>query len=353
MQVAILHQAASDESAVDEQDVLRQRDAVGAALRRLGHSVSVLPCTLDLKSVRDELQRQRPAMVFNLVESLGGSDRLLSLVPLLLEAVGIPYTGASAAAIQLTSSKTVAKRRLVEAELPTLPWVDGEHCETASHRRAASIPFGKPLADGSRLHEYQLRWPCRWIRKPIYEHASLGMTDDAVIECQSLDEVREKTLAWQRKLRRPCLAEPFVEGRELNVSLLAGRSNEPVVLPIAEIDFLDFPADKPKIVGFAAKWDEAAPEYGNTARRFPSAKDPLVERVARLARDCWREFDLSGYCRVDFRVDEAGQPWILEINANPCLSSDAGFAAALDQAGIQYDEAIARIVADALDHHGG
>jgi D-alanine-D-alanine ligase len=123
------------------------------------------------------------------------------------------------------------------------------------------------------------------------------------------------------------------------------------VLPPAEIDFSAFPPDKPRIVGRQAKWEEASFDFQNTPRRFDfsPADQPLVERLSRLARDTWTLFGLRGYVRVDFRVDLAGEPWILEINANPCLSPDAGFAAALAQASIPFPRAVARILEDAFD----
>ncbi len=123
------------------------------------------------------------------------------------------------------------------------------------------------------------------------------------------------------------------------------------VLPPAEIDFCAFPPDKPRIVGHQAKWDQDSFEYQQTPRRFvfPAKDKPLLSRVSDLARSCWGLFGLSGYARVDFRVDNDGQPWILEVNANPCLSPDAGFAAAVTEAGISYDEAIQRIVNDATN----
>ena len=146
-------------------------------------------------------------------------------------------------------------------------------------------------------------------------------------------------------------AEEFVPGRELNVALLAERSG-PRALPVAEIRFDAFPADKPRIVGYAAKWDTDSFEYRNTPRSF-AVEPELAERLCRLAVDCWALFRLEGYARVDFRVDERGNPWVLEVNANPCLSPDAGFAAALAEAGIGYEAAVARLIDDALERAPG
>src|SRR5262249_30589267 len=142
-------------------------------------------------------------------------------------------------------------------------------------------------------------------------------------------------------------AEEFVPGRELNVALLAERGGARA-LPVAEIRFDAFPADKPRIVGHAAKWNIDSFEYRNTRRSF--AVEPQVrERLRRVALDCWALFKLDGYARVDFRVDERGKPWVLEVNANPCLSPDAGFAAALAEAGIGYEAAVERLIDDALE----
>ena len=101
-------------------------------------------------------------------------------------------------------------------------------------------------------------------------------------------------------------------------------------------------------VGYRAKWDEESYEYRHTPRRFdfPESDAPLLERLRQTARACWHLFGLQGWARVDFRVDAEGHPWVLEVNANPCLSPDAGFAAALDRAGIDYGAAMERILAD-------
>src|SRR5262249_27534800 len=115
-----------------------------------------------------------------------------------------------------------------------------------------------------------------------------------------------------------------------------------------------FPSDKPRIVGYAAKWDERAMEYAGTPRKFDfeDADAPLLDWLRTLAVECFRLFDLAGYARVDFRVDSRGQPWILEINANPCLSPDAGFAAALLRADLPFARAVEWIVDDALRQKG-
>jgi D-alanine-D-alanine ligase len=121
------------------------------------------------------------------------------------------------------------------------------------------------------------------------------------------------------------------------------------VLAPAEIDFSAFPPGAARMVGYRAKWDETSFEYANTPRRFefPPGDARLLAQLEGLARTTFSSLGLSGYARVDFRVDADG-PWILEVNANPCIAPDAGFAAALAQSGIRYKDAIARIIRAAL-----
>lgn len=331
MHVAILYNRVALTDSAGDLDVLRQCVAVEQALTSRGHSTARVACTLNLTAVREILLREKPDVVFNLVESLGGTDRLMPMAPILLESLGLPFTGASSVAMLTTTGKLAAKRYLLDNEIPTPAWIS-EH-DSAWHGFHAT----------SRIPE-------RAIIKAVAEHASLGITDDSVISCADLaiSELVSRIESQGRHFRTPHFAEQYIDGREFNLSILAGE-NGPEVLPPAEIEFVNYPAEKPKIVGQAAKWNESALEYINTPRRFafPSADVPLLDELQALARRCWAAFDLHGYARVDFRVDTDGQPWVLEINANPCLSPDAGFAAAIQEAGLTFDDAMQRIVDDA------
>src|SRR5262249_10794669 len=134
MRVLIVHNAVLPGAAADDRDVLVQRDAVMAALSSKGHACESLACTLDLETARRRLLELGPEVVFNLVESLGSSDRLAHLFPSLLEALGIPYTGNSAAALWLSNNKPLAKERLRQAGLPTPAWQGSQR--TRLDRRA-------------------------------------------------------------------------------------------------------------------------------------------------------------------------------------------------------------------------
>jgi D-alanine-D-alanine ligase len=328
LRVSILFNEPQPGAGPDEADVLQQVAAVATALDDLGHRSDSLPCGLDLAAVAAGLAARRPDVVFNLVEGLAGHDRLYAVVPALLDALAVPYTGAPAEAIFLTTNKLLAKRSLLAAGLPT-----------------PAVPARWPLAPQDVVEDAAFR-PDTFIVKPVWEHGSLGMHDDAVLAATTPGELLARLREAAGGRSRAWFAERFVAGRELNLSLLAAEEGGVEVLPAAEIDFSAFPPGKPRIVGYAAKWDERSFEYHHTPRLFdhPAADGALLARVGALARRCWDLFALRGYARVDFRVDEAGEPWVLEVNANPCLSPDAGFAAAVERAGIAYPAAIARIL---------
>ncbi len=153
----------------------------------------------------------------------------------------------------------------------------------------------------------------------------------------------------EKKLGGACFAEAYIEGREFNVAIISDK-NGGRVLPIAEMLFRDYTSDKPKIVDYKAKWVADSFEYNNTIRKFDFAPEDagLITALREIALRCWELFGLRGYARVDFRVDNNGKPWVLEINTNPCLSPEAGFAAALEEAGIKFHEAVNLIIQNAL-----
>jgi D-alanine-D-alanine ligase len=237
--------------------------------------------------------------------------------------LGVPYCGCRTESLFLTTHKTLAKERMRQAGLPTPEWMEPD----------------KPLA-ASHVSR-------NWIIKGVWDQGSRGMDDGAVLRNVESAEVRRQLSERAARSGRPCFAEQFIEGREFNLGLLAGPDG-PESLPPAEIDFSTFPPEKPRIVGHRAKWDAESFEYRCTPRHFdfPPSDAPLLARLGDLARRCWTLFRLRGWARVDFRVDAVGEPWILEVNGNPCLSPDAGFAAAMEQASITYDQGIQRIMED-------
>ncbi|MBN3034824.1 MAG: ATP-grasp domain-containing protein [Bacteroidales bacterium] len=316
----ILINKMSSDPAEDELDVLEQARVVEEALLENGYQVHREFLDLDLLTARTAIMSFHPDLIFNLVESLDGKGELVFLPTALLESLDIPYTGCQLDSMYLTSNKVLAKKKLIQKGLPTADWY--------TSAQASMIPPDK-----------------RYIIKPVWEDASVDI-DDHVVFTGSDPGLKEYFI---RNPLKKAFIEEYIEGREFNISILGGE-NGPEVLPPAEIRFMNFPEGKPRIVGYRSKWKEDSFEYRNTIRSFdfPVEDRDLLARLKALCLSCWKEFNLRGYARVDFRVDGKGHPFILEINANPCISPDAGFYAACQTAGYPFSDVILRIIYDAF-----
>ncbi len=322
MKVLILHDTIPETAPQDQKDGLVQAAMVAEALGRLGYDPVSVPFSLDVLSFVDTLRFTRPAFVFNLVESVNGSGRLIHMAPAVMDQLGIPFTGASTDSLYLTSNKAIAKRVMALAGLPTPEWYSVEGLE------GIELPHEGP-----------------YIIKSVWEHASIGMAEDSVLRTRDGTAILKAMHGKADRFGGQWFAERFVEGRELNLSLLAS-DGRPDLLPPAEIVFRHYPADKVKMVCYRAKWEETSFEYRHTTRSFDlgAADAALLEELERLARACWDLLNPRAYARVDFRVDGEGRPWILEVNVNPCLSPDAGFAAAAERAGLSMETVVRRII---------
>jgi D-alanine-D-alanine ligase len=263
------------------------------------------------------LSAEKPDFIFNLVESINNKGELNYFVPALLNMYAIPYSGNSLEAIFLTTNKTITSRMMKDAGI----------------NNPASY---KP----SQVN--QLKPGHRYIVKPVWEDGSLGITADSVFDCVPGFEEKLKG-----KEDSHWFIEDFIDGKEYNISVLAGKDG-PEVLPPAEIVFRDYDDSRPKIVDFKAKWEMDSFEFENTIREFPgsSLSPEFAGRLKETARSCWHLFGLKGYARVDVRADSKGNIFVIEINANPCISPDGGFVAATRQAGYPFTEVLGRIIND-------
>jgi D-alanine--D-alanine ligase len=325
--VLIAHNPVSDRDDPSTTDVLAQVALVEDALAELGVPAVRVPAG-DARALEAICVSARApgTLVFNLMEAPAGAPHLHSDSAGVLELAGIPFTGSRPAALWLTTDKIVTRAYLATAGLPVAP---GGRLDPA---------------DPSVLD----RVPPPWILKPASEDASVGLEGNPVF-CNRGEALAHAARLTERFPGEAVLVERFLPGRELNVSLLAnGEGVE--VLPVAEILFEDFPADMPKIVGYEAKWLEDSFACTHTVRSFldEPADAPLVERVRDLARQAWSLCGLAGYARIDLRLDDDGTPYILEVNANPCLARGAGFVAAAERAGYTPREVVERILAAAV-----
>jgi len=323
--VVLLHSDVAPDAAEDELDCIIQAEAIAQALRILGYKPVLLPFDLDLNQTIINLKSLKPLVVFNIVETLASKGSLIYFAPAILDTLRIPYTGCDTQAVFQTSNKPLAKKIMRDAGISTPDWIEQEGLGSQK--------------DNAKTYLIKSSW----------EHASIGLDEDSLINHANNAKILKEMNRRKEKLGGSCYAEAYIDGREFNVALISGK-NGVKVLPIAEMLFQDYAPDKLKIVDYKAKWDADSFEYNNTIRKFdfPEKDANLISSLREIALRCWNLFSLRGYARVDFRVDNNGKPWVLEINSNPCLSPDAGFAAALQQAKIKYHEAIGLIIDNAM-----
>ena len=301
----------------DELDVLDQVSHIEKYLIEMGIIVSRKGITENFMTEIDILLEEKPDFVFNLVESIKNKGELNYFVPALLNMYAIPYSGNSLESIFLTTNKTIASKMMKDAGI--------------------NNPVSYKPSQMNLLKPGQ-----RYIIKPIWEDGSLGITADSVFDCLPGFEDKLKG-----KDDTHWFIEDFIDGREYNISVLAGKDG-PEVLPPAEIVFRDYDDSRPKIVDFKAKWESDTFEFENTVREFPGSNlaPEFINRLKETARACWFLFDLKGYARVDVRADSSDNIFVIEINANPCISPDGGFVAATRQAGYPFTEVLDRIIND-------
>jgi len=313
--VLIYHTDISKESTPDDLDVLDEAKFVSDNLIKLGYKVEQRPFKYN-KNETDDLKEINPSFIFNLVESVDGKDSLAYLAPFRFERFRIPYTGCTASSFLKTERKTQAKEKMRENGILTPYWL------TLKDFQKENIPKKK------------------FILKSNLDHASKNL------ESTLLDDQEE--LRKFLSLRGGYFfAEEYIEGREFNISMI-GPIKKGNVLPIAEMTFVNWPLNKPKIIDYEAKWNEDSHESKNTVRNFnfPDSDKSLIKNLNDICKKCWTIFDLRGYARVDFRVDKNNRPYVLEINVNPCISPDAGFVAASHKAGMTDEQIIRNIIKD-------
>ena len=183
------------------------------------------------------------------------------------------------------------------------------------------------------------------IVKPPQEDASLGITAKSVV--RDLKGLMEAMDDLQKEFRQPSLVEQFIEGREFYVGVLGNENAS--ALPVIELDFSKFPADKPKIASWQAKWGEdgagSGAEFAGTESIFPANVEPaLLERMQRVALDAFGALRLRDYARIDLRVTPEGEIFVIEVNPNCYLERQSEFARAAEHGGLSYDALVERLV---------
>jgi len=259
----------------------------------------------------------REYVIFNWCEGLDGAPNAYAAVPPVLEEMGFAYTGSDAWALNTTQDKAATKKILLDQRIPT----------------PVSKVYDRAILNGWR------RYPA--LVKPATEHCSFGITREAVVDTplQLKERVQYVLDTWHC----PALIEDFIDGVEYNVSIW-GSGDDLTVLPLGAIDYSAFSDYHDRLCTFDAKWNVATEAFQKTAVQCPAQVDPLLKRrIERVALKTYRALRLRDYGRIDLRV-RAGVPYVLDVNANPDVTAEGGFARSTRMAGYAYGQAIAHIL---------
>jgi D-alanine-D-alanine ligase len=290
------------------------------AIRSLGHVVEHLALFDNLDLLRQKMQSFEPDLIFNLADQFKNNRAFDQNIVSILEMQGIPFTGCGSTGLTLCKHKAISKKIL-------------------SYHRIHTAAF-TTIARGKRIaRPRQLKFPI--LIKPLKEEASLGISQASFVEND--EQFKERVQFIHEKIVNDAIAEEYIEGRELYVSVMGQHRLE--VFPIRELIFKEVPPDEPKIATYRAKWDEEYRKRWGLQNQFAEGLDPAV--VANIQKTCKRIYHLltiDGYARLDLRLTPKNEVYFIEANPNPILAADEDFAQSAQKAGLTYPQLIERII---------
>jgi len=297
------------EEQLSEESVAEVAKEVGEAVKKLGYPVTIVPLQKSFLNFLRRVKDLNLDVLVNLCEGFYGRPQWESNVAATLELMHLTFTGNKSRTLTVCQDKHMAKAILSSYNLPTSP---------------SQLLSSKDQA-------LEVRFPV--IIKPNAEDASLGIGPNSVVSDPERLAIQVKRILDLYK--QPALVEEYIEGREFNVAVMENKTVQ--ALPVSEIDFSQVPESMPHICSYEAKWLKDHIMYQTTPPVCPAPIDDALKlKLQQLAVDAFRALGCRDYARVDFRMDAAGNIYILEINPNPDISLDAGYARALNAAGIEY-----------------
>jgi len=296
------------------------------ALRLLGHRVTALGAEYDIAAVAQSLNNQRPDLVFNLTEQFCGDRRLDKNIAALLELLDIPFTGAGTMGLMLARDKGLCKQIL------TLHRIRVPNFIALPHRRAIRVPKNLPYP---------------MVVKPAFEDSSEGLSNASVVyDPQALTE---RATFIHERWQQPAIAEEYIEGRELYVSVIGNRRL--TVLPPRECCFNADGDQGPLILTYRCKWDDDYREKWKITFGFAELEPAVLKNVERVCKRAYRALQLQDYGRMDLRLTPDNRLVILEANPNPDIAYGEEVAEAAERTGISYESLIDKIIRLALKRY--
>jgi len=292
---------------------------IAEALQENDHKVEVLAVYKDVREIIDGVQEQKPDLVFNLLETFGGNTAGDVAVAGLLDLLGVRYTGGGPGELYLRQDKGLAKKVFA--------------FESILYPHFAVFSQNSDFETGGNL-----RMPL--FVKPLTADASIGIDNGSLVRDSTA--LMKRVLEIHEKVNDSALVEEYIEGRELYVGVLGNR--EPVAFPPVEVDFSGLPEGAPQILGTEAKWQPESAEFKGTKSILPELPDELRAKLQKTALDAARAVRMRDYGRVDLRLTDTGDIYVIEVNANCYLEKESELAMAAKAAGLDFPQLVQKIV---------
>jgi D-alanine-D-alanine ligase len=299
---------------------------VAKALRKNGHRVATLAIHDDVQQLVKRLRRQKPDLVFNLLEMFGEDVTADIAVTGVLELLGIPYTGCGPGELYITQDKVLGKSLLAYEGIPFPRF--------AVFSRAGNLETGG-----------NLRMPL--FVKPVRMDASIGIGKKSLV--QDTASLMRRVLEIHDKIGDAALAEEYIDGREFYVGVI-GNEN-PIPFPPIELDFSGMPEGAVHVADRSAKWEEGSAAYKGTRSVVADLPDELRNRLQKVAVQAYRALRVRDYGRVDLRYSDTGEIYVLEVNASCYLEQGSELAMAAAADGMEYPALVQRIAELACERY--
>jgi D-alanine-D-alanine ligase len=323
--VALVHQHLVPPAEIEEgTDITaapwRTEYDVITTLKAMGHEVTALPVHDDLGEIRRLVTEWKPQIAFNLLEGFDDVVIFDQNVVSHLELLKLPYTGCNSRGLLLARDKSLSKKLL------------------AYHR--IRVPEAEVYRAGRTIRRpKRLAFPL--MVKSLTEEASIGISQASVVDND--DKLKERVAFIHDSIGTAAIVEQYIEGRELYVGILGNQTLQ--ALPVWELFFTNMPEGAKRIATDRVKWSvKYQKKYGIDSGIAKDLPEGLAEKIQHLCKRAYRALELSGYARVDLRLDEAGNPWVIEVNPNPQIARGEDFAASAEKIGISYETVLQRII---------
>ena len=291
-----------------------------STLRAMGHEVQALGVHDDLGEIRRVATEWRPHIAFNLLEGFDDISIFDQNVVSHLELLKLPYTGCNPRGLLLARDKSLSKKLL------------------AYHRIAVPefevFRAGRPIRRPKRL-------PFPLIVKSLTQEASIGISQASVVDTD--EKLKERVAFIHESIGTAAIVEQYIEGRELYVGVLGNQTLQS--LPVWELFFSNMPPEAKRIATDRVKWSvKYQKKYGIESGAAKDLPEAVCDSIQHVCKRAFRALELSGFARIDLRLDDAGRVWVLEANPNPQIARGEDFAASAEKVGLSYETVLQRII---------